>query len=697
MFLLGVEFVIASYIGLRFSEKHQKLAEKPMTKEIAEKEPDDTNPLERVATEGEREKHLHYMKISGVSIGLAGLAHLNPIFAIPMILTFTYAAIPYLRIVENSLLQKKKIDGYVLYGIADFMTLGLGRTMTASFAVGLLHTAHFVISNAQQNSKQSLINIFAKQPNTVWLLKDGVEIESPLENVVIDDIVVVHSGDLIPVDGIIIKGIAAIDQHTLTGESQPAEKTEGNMVFASTQVMTGHLHIRVSASGSETTVAKITEILKHSIDFKTNTQLKGQQWADSWNVPVLALAFASMPWLGAMGTVVILNGHIAQNIRIVAPLSTLNYLTISSHKGILVKDGRVLEDLPNIDTFLFDKTGTLTTEEPEVGAIKVYQTNYSENDILIYAAAAECKLKHPIARAILKHAAALDLTVPTVDEAHYLIGFGIDVEIHGKHIQVGSRRYMEQENILLPSQLDTDVQEIYNIGHSLIFVAIDQQLAGTLEMRTAVRPEVRQLLKVLRQNGAKHLAIVSGDQRQPTQKLAEILGMDDCFYDVLPQNKAEIVERLQAQGRRVCFIGDGVNDTIAMKKANISISLSGATTVATDTAQIVLMDGTLSRLPELLNISQELEENLNDGWLFNIVPGTLTIVSAYLFRIDIIVALILSQGGLGLGIINAMLPLRQITEEEKQNLKKSGEKSSTAHFLGCQIRQIGNRPYSPTP
>lgn len=677
MFLLGLEFVIACYIGLRFIEKHQELAEKPMTKEIvdivAEKELDDTNPLEQVATEAEREKHLHYMKMSGVSIGLAGLALLNPIFTIPMILTFTYTAIPYLRVVESSLLQKKKIDGYVLYGIADLMTLALGRTMTASFAVGLFHTAHFVISNAQQNSKQSLVNIFAKQPSKVWLFKDGVEIESPLENVMIGDVIVVHSGDLIPVDGIIIKGIAAIDQHTLTGESQPAEKTEGNVVFASTQVMTGHLHIRVSASGNETTVAKITEILKHSIDFKTHSQLKGEQWADSWNVPVLALAFASMPWLGAMGTVVILNGHIAQNIRIVAPLSTLNYLTLASHKGILVKDGRVLEDLPNIDTFLFDKTGTLTTEEPEVGVIKVYQVNYSENDILTYAAAAESKSKHPIARAILKRAAAMGLTVPPVDEAHYLIGFGIDVEIHGKRIQVGSRRFMEQENITLPSHLDTDLQEIYNVGHSLIFVAIDQQLAGILEMRAAVRPEARKLLKFLRQNGVKHLAIVSGDQHQPTQKLAEILEMDDCFYDVLPQSKAEIVEKLQAQGRRVCFVGDGVNDTIAMKKANISISLSGATTVATDTAQIVLMDGTLSCLPELLNISQELQKNLNNGWLFNIVPGTLTIASAFLLRADVIVALLLSQGGLGLGIINAMLPLRQITEEEKQHLQKSGE------------------------
>jgi len=145
--------------------------------------------------------------------------------------------------------------------------------------------------------------------------------------------------------------------------------------------------------------------------------------------------------------------------------------------------------------------------------------------------------------------------------------------------------------------------------------------------------------------------------------------MDDYFYDVLPQNKAEIVEKLQAEGRSVCFVGDGVNDTIAMKKANISISLSGATSVATDTAQIVLMDASLKRLPELLDLSLELNHNLHNSWLFNIVPGTLTILCAFALRIDIIVALLLSQGGLGLGVVNAMLPLRQISEKERLQLQ----------------------------
>jgi heavy metal translocating P-type ATPase len=666
MFLLGLEFVFTSYAGTRLYEKFKKNKINEEIDKVISK--DKKTDISKIVENGEREKNLHYMKTSGVTMGLAGLTAVNPLFLPAMLVSFTYSTIPYLRVIEKSIVEKKKVDGYVLYGIADMMTLGLGHLVTASFAVGLVHTAHFVISNAEKDSKKSLVDIFAKQPNHVWLLKDGHEIETALENVQKGDIVVVNTGDIIPVDGTITLGMAAIDQHALTGESQPAEKTVGDNVFASTQLMSGQIQVKVKTAGDDTAVAKITEMLNHSIDFKTNSQLKGEQWADNWNLPVLALALASMPFLGAVGTIVILNGHIAQNIRIVAPLSTLNYLNIASHRGILVKDGRVLEDLPDIDTFLFDKTGTLTSEEPEVGRILVFMDNYNERDILTYAAAAECKLKHPIARAILNRAVAEDINIPEIEDSNYSMGYGIAVNIDNKLIQVGSHRFMDKEGIELPDNLDSQMQASYDVGHSLIMLAIDKKFAGILEMHASVRPEVPALLANLRKCGVKHLAIVSGDHQQPTQKLAEKLGMDDYFYDVLPQNKAEIVEKLQAQGRKVCFIGDGVNDTIAMKKANISISLSGATSVATDTAQIILMNGSLENLNELLKISFDLDKNLQNAWLFNIIPGTLTIISAFAFHINIVTALLLSQGGLAMGISNSMLPLRKIKHSDKQSL-----------------------------
>lgn len=665
MFLLGLEVVFVSYFGVRIYEKYSAKLLPQLTESVTTDDPpnESLSVIEQSRLlKGSREKNLHYLKMSGLTLGLSMLTHLSPAWIPITLIGFTYIAFPYLRVIEHSLLNKKKVDGYVLYGIADFMTLGLGRIATASLALGTVHAAHFVIANAEENSKQSLVDIFSQQPRTLWLLKDGVEIEVPLEQVTINDIVVVNTGEMVPVDGTVVAGVAAIDQHILTGEFQPAEKTLGDTVFASTLVLSGRIQVQVTQSGHDTTVAKITDLLNHAIDFKTNTQLQGEKWADSWNLPVLGLGFAALPFLGPTTTVVVLNGHIAQTIRIVAPLSTLNYLTIASHNGILIKDGRVLEDLPNVDVFLFDKTGTLTSEEPTVGRVLVYQPDYQESDILRLAAAAERKLAHPLARAIVNKAEELGLALPEIADAHFQIGYGISVRIDDNLIRVGSVRFMQQEGIALSENAAAEVQYAHDAGHSLIMVAQNQQLIGILEIHATVRPEVTQLLANLRQRGAKLLAIVSGDHQQPTKKLAERLGMDDYFYNVLPQNKADIVEQLQQRGHTVCFIGDGVNDTLAMKTANISISLSGATSIATDTAQIVLMDGSLRHLPDLLDIAAELKRNLNRGWLFNIVPGTLTIFGAFFWHFSIITAILLTQSGLALGVVNAILPLRRLNE-----------------------------------
>lgn len=395
--------------------------------------------------------------------------------------------------------------------------------------------------------------------------------------------------------------------------------------------------------------------------------MKGEKWADSWNAPVLGLAFLSWPFLGPAAMVAILNGHIAQTIRVVAPLGTLNHINIASHKGILVKDGRALEELSQIDTVLFDKTGTLTNEQPQVGRIIVEGEHYHEDEILAYAAAAERKLAHPIAKGILQKAKEANLTLPEVEDSKYQIGYGITVNLDNKIIRVGSARFMSMEGFTIPAKIDDAMSQAHNEGHSLIMVAIDSKISGALEMQASVRVEAKEVIRGLRQRGIKHIAIVSGDHQQPTKKLAESLGMDDYFYDILPENKAQIVERLQKEGQSVAFVGDGVNDTIAMKKANVSISLSGATSIATDVAQVVFLESRLSHLCQLLDISYKLDANLRNSLIINIVPGIITISSVFLLHIGILTAILLGQSGLLIGVPYAMLPLRQLSDETKGN------------------------------
>lgn len=661
----GVITVVATFVSIRLYEYYKEtnlpspdsLTTKKSVKIV------DTKVLTPASRDllidtNENKLNKHYVKMSGLSIGISTARYFYPPLTLISILAFTYTAIPYLRQTEKSLLKEKKVDGYVLYSIADIMMLGLGAYASAAVGIGLLHLSKYILSNTKEKSKKQLVDIFSQQPDKVWIIKNGVEVQIPIDQVKENDTLIISAGDIVPVDGIVTEGIAAVDQKLLTGEPQPADKAVGDRVFASTMILSGRINIHMEKSGKETIVAKIGEIINRSIEFKGSQELKGEKWADSFTVPVLALGFMSWPFLGPMGVVAILYCHIANSIRVVAPLGTLNYLNIAMQNGILVKDGHVLEELVSIDTIIFDKTGTLTQETPIVGEIALCDTHYGEEEILFYAAAAEQKSVHPIAKAILKKAEDRKLVLPKIDDSSYKIGYGISVDIKDRSIHIGSHRFMKMNNIGIPGTIQKRMDKALAIGHSVIFVAINSKLQGMLEIQTIVRPEAKETVQVLRKSGIKFMAIVSGNQEQPTKALANFLEMDDCFYETLPEEKASIVEQLQKKGKKVAFIGDGVNDTIAMEKADISISLSGASTIATDVAQVILMDGSLMHIPYLLELSKKLDKNLSRSLILNIIPNVIALNGVLFFRFGLITTMLISQSPLVLGAINAWLPVR---------------------------------------
>lgn len=662
--LPAVPIVLATYVSVRIYENYRKTWNNKISRDTDEKKlvkVEDTEAiLENVLIEtGENEKNKHYVKMSGLSIGIATVRTFYSPLALISLAAFTYTTIPYIRQTETSLIKNKKIDGYVLYFLADMMMLGLGAYASASIGIGMLHLAKFILSNAKDKSKKNVVDVFSHQPDQVWIIKNGVEVQVAIDRVGKGDILVVHTGDIIPVDGIVTEGIAAIDQRVLTGESQPADKISGDKVFASTIVMSGRISICIEKSGQETTVAKIGEIINKSIEFKGNHELKGEKWADSYNLPILLLALMSGPFLGPVGTVGILYSHIANTIRVVAPLGTLKHLDFAINNGMLVKDGHVLEIIKDVDTVIFDKTGTLTQDLPKVGRIILCDTQYSKDDILFYAAAAEYKSEHPIAKAILKKAQDKNMILPKIDDTNYKIGYGITVNIDGKTIHIGSIRFMKMENIKINKNTKDIIKNAFAMGHSIIMLAIDSKLQGIFVMHATVRPEAKMVINGLRQNGIRHMSIVSGDQKKPTQALARTLAMDSYFYEVLPENKAEIVENLQKEGKKVAFIGDGVNDAIAMQKADVSISLSGATTIATDVAQVILMDGSLKHLPDLFELSMKLDKNLSRSLILNLIPNAIALNGVLFFHYGMLTAILVSQSAIVFGTINALLPLEK--------------------------------------
>ena len=664
--IFGVAVVVATYASIRLYE-HRRKGQKNSAQDKAaikdklttgqEKAPETTSKDYLLVAADDNKRNKHYVAMSGVSIGLASARFFYPPLTLPSVLIFTYTIIPFLRQSEKSLIKDKKVDGYVLYSFADMMMLGLGAYASASVGIGLLHLSKYILSNAKERFKRQLIDVFNQRPDEVWVLKKGREVQVPIDQVKANDILIIDASEIIPVDGMVIDGIAAVDQKVLTGESQPVDKTEGDRVFASTMVLSGHLHIRMEKSGQETLVAKIGEIVNQSIDFKGNQELKGEKWADTFTTPMLALALLSWPFLGAVGVVGILYCHIANTIRVVAPLGTLNYLNIAVANGILVKDGHVLEELTDIDTVIFDKTGTLTQEIPDVGEIILSDSRYTKDDILFYAAAAEQKSIHPIAKAILKKAEDQQMVLPKIDDSSYDVGYGISVEIDGKTIQIGSGRFMQMKAVEVPKSMQDKMDKALAMGHSVVMLAINSTLEGMLEIHTIVRSEAKKTLRLLRQRGIQYMAVVSGDHELPTKALADSLEMDNYFHDILPEEKAKIVEELQKEGRKVAFIGDGVNDTIAMEMADISISLGGASTIATDVAQVVLMDGNLMHIIDLMELSRKLDKNLSRSLILNIIPNAIALNGVLFFHFGMLTSILVSQSPLVLGTINALLPV----------------------------------------
>lgn len=544
--------------------------------------------------------------------------------------------------------------------VASFNILGTwlgGFYFAGGLGFAIFYLAEKLIFVTEDNSRQKLVNIFGQQPRFVWAVVDGVEVEIPFAQLQVGDTIVIGAGQMIPVDGVIRNGYASIDQHRLTGEAQPAEKSVGDRVLAATVILAGKIYVEVEMAGEQTAAAQIGEILNNTASYQMAIDSKAMQVVNASLMPTLVAAGLAWLLVNFEGAVAITNAAFGFNIRLTGPIAMLNYLNLAAHKGMLVKDGRSLELLQSVDTIIFDKTGTLTLEQPQVTHVHLFN-GVTQSTVLSYAAAVEDRQTHPIARAIVSAAREQGLILPAINDARYEVGYGIKAWIDGQLIRIGSDRFMALEQISLPATVADLQTTAHDQGHSLVMVALGEQLVGAIELEPTIRPEAQTIIADLHKRG-KEVYIISGDQEQPTQNLAKKLGIDHYFANTLPEDKAGHVARLQAEGRTVCFVGDGINDSIALKKAQVSISLRGATSVATDTAQIVFMDTTLNQLPALFELAGQFDANMKAGFAVAMIPGFFIVGGVFLAHLGIIGSLMIYNVSLIAGVGVAMLPLLQ--------------------------------------
>jgi heavy metal translocating P-type ATPase len=661
-----------------FYDKKDKISESSLpanqfVKNIIIKQVPENEQTENEQTDDEKAIINSHLTMSFTAFGLtaAGALFAPPLTFVGLVMMLRSNVFIFKKAL-HAIFKEKRSRIEIFDAIAILTSLISGYYVISALLDTLYFGAQKLRLKTESDVKRKIFNIFAEYPKSVWILKDGTEVNIAFESLQVSDIVIVNAGEIIPADGEIVGGSANIQQSMLTGEGYPVEKETKDKVFAGTILISGRIHIRSEQTGANTVSAKIGKILQNTAEFTKNIESDGQAIADKSVIPSLFLSVGAFPFIGQTRTVALLCSNYLANMRVTAPLGMLNFLSMASEQGILIKDGRSFQLLSQIDTVIFDKTGTLTLEKPKVA--NIYTSNNIERDkVLELAAAAEYRQTHPIAQSILEEAEHRKIEIPQIDEATYKIGYGITVRLNNDClVKVGSKRFMTAERIDIPDYYSQIEKNIYSKSNSSIYVAYDNILAGMIELEPSIRPEAEGIIKKLKSLGMK-LYILSGDHENPSKTMAEKLGFDGWFAEALPEDKADIIDKFRKEGKKICFIGDGINDAIALKKANVSVSMKGASTAATDSAQIVLMDESLKNISWLFDIANSFQDNMKDTFFAVAAPSIFCIGGVLFAHFTILGATLLYGVSLASGMAAVSLPVvkNKPTPDKQQNSTES--------------------------
>ncbi|MFZ2959586.1 MAG: heavy metal translocating P-type ATPase [Candidatus Ozemobacteraceae bacterium] len=617
------------------------------------------------------DESLNRLALASSSMIISGVAHFAPAFGPVGYLAVFASSYPIIKEALHSVTHKKRVTVDILDSAVILSGMWFGYIFAAGFMAWIVTVADALRDSTYRQSKLLLTKVFGSCQSMVRMRIEGREVMTALDMVRKGDEIVVGPGEQVPIDGTIIEGECAIDQHMLTGESAPVEKEIGQRVFARTILVGGKAWIRVDETSDNTQASKIIKVLEKSLCEKVRLQSVAERFADGMVLPTFALAAVANMTAGPNGLLAVLNADFGTGIRVAAPTALLASLSYAARRGILIKNVSLLERVSKMDACIFDKTGTLTRSVPMVTRIIIVDPVMTQEQVIALAACAESPFTHPIAMAIKEKAVELGVTVPELDRAACHIGFGIEVRFSNGLLKVGSARYMQRESIAIPDSLQADLDNARKEGHTAIYVSLDSHLVGIIELASSPRNEAEGVIADLKRRGVKRIVLISGDHPAPTKKLADQLGIPEYYAEVLPVDKAKWVERIKSEGYVVGMVGDGINDAPALSKADLSFSLTGASDIATDVADIVFMDGNLDKFPVFYDIAEGLNRNIKRSFGLVIVPNSLCIAGAITGVVGFGTSLVLNNCFNMIATINGMFPFGRVMseiDEEQQAL-----------------------------
>jgi heavy metal translocating P-type ATPase len=538
-----------------------------------------------------------------LSLGLALSS--NPFLAIINIPLMLWNAFPIGKRAWRVLSQEKRLNVDFLDTIAIAASIVQGLMLTGGIIVWLIRLGDWIRDLTAAGSKRAIAQLMDFQTRTAWLLCDGQVVSVPALSLQEGDCIIVYPGEVIPVDGEILAGGAMIDQKTITGESLPVSRAQGEAVYAATVVREGQITVRAMRVGVHTTAGQIAQLVDSTPVGDTRMQNHAERFADRLVLPTLSLAAGTAAvtadYRRFLSLVIVDYGT---GIRVAAPTSMLSSITHAARAGIIVKSGGHMERLAGVDTVVFDKTGTLTHGTPEVVEVIPYDERVDARHLLGLAVAAETRLQHPVAEALRAHAQALGVEPPPCEETEFKVGLGVQGQVNGYYMHVGSERFLRDSNILV-RRAARDRKRLDELGYSVLYVAIDGQLAGLIPYADRVRPESPAVVQKLRALGVRDTIMLTGDNAIVARAVGSRIGLTRQIADMMPADKAQVIEDLKREGRSVAMVGDGINDSVALTYADVGIAMRHGAEIAHESADIVLMEDSLWKLVKALEISRD--------------------------------------------------------------------------------------------
>ena len=531
----------------------------------------------------------------------------------------------FLKAWKATRLKMFSID--LLVTIAVIGALIIGEYVESAAVTFLFLFGAFLEGRSLEKARASLKSLMEMAPLKATVFREGIRSVIMAEDVVENDLVIIQTGEKIPIDGRVVSGKASVNEAAITGEPIPISKEMDDRVFSGSILDSGYLEVMAESVGADTTFSKIIELVEEAQEGKAKTQRFLERFAGIYTPGIMVLS--ALVWVFTRDV------HLSLTFLVIAcpgalvisaPVSIVAGIGNGARNGILIKGGEVMENLAKLNAFVFDKTGTLTKGKPEVTAIKGFGIGGEE--LLLMAAEAEVVSEHHLGRAIVKEAERTGLKLlnkPT--DVTVLKGRGIEVNLGGKPLYIGNRKGLFQNGIPIDVEVESYATEQEKAGNTAVFIADDNKILGIISIADTIRDKAKDTIDRLRSAGIEHLVMLTGDNLHTANIVGEQLGMDRIYADLLPEDKALKVKDCMGKGVRLAMLGDGVNDAPAIATADVGIAMGVAgTDIAMETADVVLMADNLDKLTHAVKLSKATVRNMKQNMF--IAVGTVAILLA---------------------------------------------------------------------